>query len=164
MLRSDQAHIRPFRVIPSLPDALQPLLDIARNLWWTWHPEAIGLFVRLDPELWHLHGHNPVKMLGHVSQDRLEQAAPDESFLHEIYRVYSQLDQHIASHGWFANAHADVKDIKVAYFSAEFGLTECFQIYSGGLGILAGDHLKSASELGIPLVGVGLIYQHGYFM
>ncbi len=164
MLRSDQAHIRPFRVIPSLPDALQPLLDIARNLWWTWHPEAIGLFVRLDPELWHLHGHNPVKMLGHVSQDRLEQAARDESFLHEIYRVYSQLDQHIASHGWFANAHADVKDIKVAYFSAEFGLTECFQIYSGGLGILAGDHLKSASELGIPLVGVGLLYQHGYFM
>lgn len=164
MLRSDQAHIRPFRVIPSLPDALQPLLDIARNLWWTWNPDAIALFVRLDPEQWHLHGHNPVKLLGHVSQDRLEQAARDESYLHEIYRVYSQLDQHVSSHGWFSNAHAEAKDAKVAYFSAEFGLTECFQIYSGGLGILAGDHLKSASELGIPLVGVGLLYQHGYFM
>ncbi len=164
MLRSDQAHIRPFRVIPSLPEALQPLLDIARNLWWTWNPEAIALFVRLDPEQWHIHGHNPVKLLGHVSQDRLEQAARDESFLHEIYRVYSQLDQHVSSHGWFSNAHADVRDAKIAYFSAEFGLTECFQIYSGGLGILAGDHLKSASELGIPLVGVGLLYQHGYFM
>ncbi len=164
MLRSDQAHIRPFRVIPSLPDALQPLLDIARNLWWTWHPEAIALFVRLDPEQWHRHGHNPVKLLGHVSQDRLEQAARDESYLHEIYRVYSQLDQHVTSHGWYANAHPDARDATIAYFSAEFGLTECFQIYSGGLGILAGDHLKSASELGVPLVAVGLLYQYGYFM
>lgn len=164
MLRSDQAHIRPFRVIPSLPDALQPLLDIARNLWWTWHPEAIALFVRLDPEQWHRHGHNPVKLLGHVSQERLEQAARDESYLHEIYRVYSQLDQHVTSHGWYANAHPDARDATIAYFSAEFGLTECFQIYSGGLGILAGDHLKSASELGVPLVAVGLLYQYGYFM
>lgn len=164
MLRSDQAHIRPFRVIPSLPDALQPLLDIARNLWWTWHPEAIALFVRLDPEQWHRHGHNPVKLLGHVSQERLEQAARDESYLHEIYRVYSQLDQHVSSHGWYANAHPESRDAKIAYFSAEFGLTECFQIYSGGLGLLAGEHLKSASELGVPLVAVGLLYQHGYFM
>ena len=163
MLRADQAHIRPFRVVPSLPESLQPLLDIARNLWWTWNPDAIGLFVRLDPELWHQTGHNPVKLLGHVNQERLEQAGRDESFLHEIYRVYSQLDQHLTSHGWFANAHPDCRDARVAYFSAEFGLTECFQIYSGGLGVLAGDHLKSASELGIPLVGVGLLYQHGYF-
>lgn len=163
MLNPEEAKIRPYRVIPLLPDELHPLLDIARNLWWTWNPDAVALFQRLDPERWRTQGHNPVKLLGHVSQQRLESAARDESFRNEIERVYSRLDQHISGHGWFANRHPDTRDATIAYFCAEFGLTECFQIYSGGLGILAGDHLKSASELGVPLVGIGLLYQHGYF-
>ncbi|MFG0328710.1 MAG: alpha-glucan family phosphorylase [Phycisphaerales bacterium] len=163
MLRSDQARIRSFRVVPALPEPLAPLLDIAHNLWWTWNPDAISLFVRLDPDLWSKFNHNPVKLLGHVSQDRLDQAARDETFLHEIYRVYSRLDQHLTRQSWFAEAHPDAENAVIAYFSAEFGLTECLNIYSGGLGVLAGDHLKSASELGIPLVAVGLLYQHGYF-
>ncbi len=163
MLNSHSAHIRTFRVIPSLPDELQPLLTIAKNLWWSWSPDAIALFVRLDPEGWSEHRHNPVRMLGAVSQDRLEEAARDESYLHELNRVNTRLDQHCAKHGWYGTTFPEEKDAVVAYFSAEFGLTECFRVYSGGLGILAGDHLKSASELGIPLVGVGLLYQGGYF-
>jgi len=163
MLHSEQARIHSFRVVPSLPEALKPLLEIAKNLWWSWTPDAVALFIRLDPELWTLHRHNPIKLLGSVSQDRLEKAARDESFLHEIYRVYSRLDQHCSRSGWFKNTHPESSDMTIAYFSAEFGLTECFHIYSGGLGILAGDHLKSASELALPMVGVGLLYQHGYF-
>lgn len=164
MLNSNQARIRSFRVVPSLPAPLEPLLHIAQNLWWTWKPEAIALFVRLDPEGWSKYSHNPVKLLGNVSQARLERAAADESFLHEINRVYAALEQHRMRRGWFEQTHPEVQDAVIAYFSAEFGLSECFQIYSGGLGILAGDHLKSASELALPMVGVGLLYQHGYFM
>lgn len=163
MLQAGQANIRSFRVVPSLPEPLKPLLEIARNLWWTWNPEAVSLFTRLDPDEWTRSHHNPIKMLGHISQERLEQFARDESYLHEIYRVYSGLHHHMTRQSWFDNRFPDAKDATVAYFSAEFGLTECFQIYSGGLGVLAGDHLKSASELGVPLVGVGLLYQHGYF-
>ncbi len=163
MLNAGQANIRSFRVVPSLPEPLKPLLEIARNVWWTWNPEAVTLFTRLDPELWTACHHNPIKMLGYMSQERLEQFSRDESYLHEIYRVYSGLHHHLTRQSWFDNRFPDAKDALVAYFSAEFGLTECFQIYSGGLGVLAGDHLKSASELGVPLVGVGLLYQHGYF-
>jgi len=163
MLHSDEARIRTFRVVPSLPDALKPLLEIANNLWWTWIPDAIGLFCRLDPEAWSKYGHNPVKMLGYVSQERLEEATRDEAFLNEIYRVYSRLDQHCTSQSWYSTKHPEADPATIAYFSAEFGLTECLRIYAGGLGILAGDHLKSASELGVPLTGVGLCYQNGYF-
>ncbi len=164
MLSSRQARIRPFRVVPALPEPLRPLLEIARNLWWTWTPAAIGLFLRLDPDLWSRSGHNPMKLLGQVSQDRLERAAQDEGYLHELQQVYDGLKQHMERKGWFLSRHAEAHGAQIAYFCAEYGLTECFQIYSGGLGILAGDHLKSASELGVPLVGVGLLYQHGYFM
>ncbi|MFW5653409.1 MAG: DUF3417 domain-containing protein, partial [Planctomycetota bacterium] len=159
MLHAEQARIRTFRVVPALPEALGPLMEIAKNLWWTWNPEAIALFSRLDPELWSETGHNPIKLLGSVDQDRLDQAARDESYLHEVYRVYSALNHHTTRRGWFNNVHGEAQDATIAYFSAEFGLTECFQIYAGGLGVLAGDHLKSASELGVPLVGVGLLYQ-----
>lgn len=163
MLHAREARIRMYRVVPALPDALKPLMEIAKNLWWTWTPDAVALFCRLDPEAWAEHGHNPVRMLGFVSQERLEEAALDEAFLNEIYRVHSRLDQHCTCRTWFASKHAEVAGDTIAYFSAEFGLTECLRIYAGGLGVLAGDHLKSASELGIPLVGVGLLYQNGYF-
>lgn len=170
MLRAGQARIRSFRVVPQVPEALEPLLEIAHNLWWSWHPEAVDLFTRLDRELWESTGHNPVKMLGMLDQRNLERVAEDQSYLHALGMVHSRFKHHNDRLSWFqrqypsACSSADGQDpIRVAYFSAEFGLTECFQIYSGGLGCLAGDHLKAASELGVPLCAVGLLYRNGYF-
>ena len=167
MLHAGQAHIHSFRVIPSLPHALEPLRTIAHNLWWTWRPEATNLFRRLDHDLWRSCGHNPVLMLSLVEQEKLEKAAADPTFIHALKQALTALEGHIAKPGWFQQSYPEFTNnsehFRVAYFCAEFGLTECFQIYSGGLGILAGDHLKSASELGLPLVGVGLLYRHGYF-
>lgn len=168
MLHAGQANIHSFRVVPSLPEALEPLHDIAHNLWWTWRPEAVELFRRLDRDLWRRCEHNPVRMLSLVSQDTLERAASDPTYIHALKQTVGALEGHIAKPGWFQRNHAEINKktdapFRVAYFCAEFGMTECFQIYSGGLGILAGDHLKSASELGLPLVGVGLLYRNGYF-
>jgi len=163
MLSPEQARIHAFKVVPSLPAPLEPLLTISRNLWWSWNPDAIELFMRIDSDLWRSIKHNPVRMLGMCPQDRLEDLARDESFLSAMRRVEDQLNDHLAGDGWFGRKNPNDKDACIAYFSAEFGLTECLQIYSGGLGILAGDHLKSASELGLPLVGVGLLYRNGYF-
>jgi len=171
MLHAGQARIRSFRVVPDLPEPLRPLLEIAHNLWWTWHPEAVALFKRLDRELWQETYHNPVKMLGMCKQSVLDRAAEDQSYLHMLNGVYANLQDHMKRSSWFQKQfpqHAAPSDpsappLRIAYFSAEFGFTECFQIYSGGLGCLAGDHLKSASELGVPLVAVGLLYRCGYF-
>jgi glycogen phosphorylase len=165
MLQAGHARIHSFQVVPSLPDSIAPLMDIARNLWWTWHPAAVDLFVWLDRDLWHASRHNPIKMLGMLRQDRLERAARDRSFVHQIDSVKAMLDEHCSRVSWWDQKHlADNQNMQVAYFSAEYGMTECFQIYSGGLGCLSGDHLKSASELGIPLVAVGLLYRSGYFL
>lgn len=169
MLRSGQAQVRSFRVIPNVPEPLAPLLELAHNLWWTWHPEAVDLFRRLDRDLWEQSGHNPVKLLGRLSQSVLNRAADDRSYLHAVSMVHARFRQHLERLSWFQRTCPELcnesggKPLRVAYFSAEFGLTECFQIYSGGLGLLAGDHLKSASELGLPLCGVGLLYRCGYF-
>jgi glycogen phosphorylase len=169
MLHAGQAAIRSFRVVPNVPEPLQPLLEIAHNLWWTWHPEAVELFVRLDRELWEETGHNPVKLLGSIDQDVLERVAQDRSYLHALHLVHAGFKYHNERLSWFQRQYAELcgpeegEPIRVAYFSAEFGLTECFQIYSGGLGCLAGDHLKAASELGVPMCGVGLLYANGYF-
>jgi starch phosphorylase len=163
MLTPEQARIHQFKVVPALPEPLQPLMEIARNLWWTWHPEAIDLFMRLDRQLWQSSGHNPVKMLGSCPQDLLERTARDEAYLACLQRVHERLSNHLTRPTWFSRQVEESSDCCIAYFSAEFGLTECLQSYSGGLGVLAGDHLKSASELGLPLVGVGLLYRNGYF-
>lgn len=160
----DLAHVRRFQVAPVIPEALKPLAELARNLWWSWHSDAIDLFIRIDQELWQKTRHNPVQMLGLVSQDRLDELAKDKHFLNALRTVSDRLSRHCDRDGWFSETHgSEVEDPTIAYFCAEFGMTESFQIYSGGLGILAGDHLKSASELGIPLVAVGLLYRHGYF-
>ncbi len=163
MLNPDLAKIRPFEVVPSLPEPLKPLLEIANNLWWSWHPEAVELFVRLDRSLWQQTHHNPVKLLGSCPQATLDNAARDDGFINSMQRVQAMLKRHMERTPWLARKNAGTGDFTIAYFCAEFGLTECLQIYSGGLGCLAGDHLKSASELGLPLVGVGLLYRHGYF-
>ena len=157
--------IRTFTVVPSLPPAIEGLRQIAYNLRWAWNHEAIELFRRLDAGLWESSGHNPVLMLGTVNQTRLEAAAEDDAFRAHTERVWRELEEYTASESsWFRKVHGGADDQPlIAYFSAEFGLTECLSIFAGGLGILAGDHLKSASDIGVPLVGVGLAYQQGYF-
>ena len=162
------AGIRTIRVLPSLPAPLAPMLDLAHNLWWTWQPVVASLFQQLDPELWETTGHNPVKLLGSIAQDTLNRAAADPAFVHAVERAAAELNLHISRTAWFHDRHGELPCQEcacpvIAYFSAEFGLTESFQIYSGGLGCLAGDHLKSASELGVPLIAVGLLYRQGYF-
>jgi starch phosphorylase len=160
--------LRTFTITPAVPAPLGRLRDLAGNVRWAWNRETIDLFRRLDEELWETSGHNPILMLGSIKQERLDDAAGDDGFVAQYRRVCDALDAYMgagagpASTPWFPKAHAG-SDLKVAYFSAEFGLTECLAIYSGGLGVLSGDHLKSASDLAIPLVGVGLAYQEGYF-
>jgi starch phosphorylase len=155
--------LRSFRVTPKLPEPLVRLKDIAMNMWWCWNYDAVNLFQRLDRELWEKSHHNPVALLGMISQDRLEKMAKDDGYLAQLDHVYNNLVDYLDSQTWFSKGHFHEPKPLIAYFSMEFGLNECLPIYSGGLGILAGDHLKSASELGLPMVGIGLLYQQGYF-
>jgi len=155
--------IETFRVYPYIPEKLEPLKKIAYNIWWVWNFEAIELFRRLNVEVWREVGHNPVALLGTLSQRELDEAAESESFIAHMQRVEEELDWHLSKRSWFEENSSDAKDTGIAYFSAEFGIHECLPIYSGGLGVLAGDHLKSSSELGLPLTGVGLLYRLGYF-
>ena len=150
-------------MVPSLSGELAALQRIAYNLWWCWDPDAIGLFKRLDPDLWKSTRHNPVEMLGILQQTTLESLKLDEGFMAHLQMVDEKLSAYLSDKTWFAREYNDASDMKVAYFSMEFGLHESLPVYSGGLGVLAGDHLKSASDLGIPLVGIGLLYRQGYF-
>jgi starch phosphorylase len=142
---------------------MQPLHELAYNLRWTWNHDSIDLFRRLDPDLWETTGHNPVAMLGEISQHQLEDLAQDEGFLLQLERVSEQLKDFMAAPTWYGKQYGAGSGLTVAYFSAEYGINECMPIYSGGLGILAGCTLKAAAELGLPFVGVGLMYQVGYF-
>ncbi len=156
-----------YTVTPSLPPALQNLRELAYNLRWAWDAASIRLFRALggDP-LWEQSGHNPAKLLGLVPQARLDAAAQDAAFLAQLGDVYQAFRAYMDGPMWWDGAYkTEFSDpnFRIAYFSAEFGITECLPIYSGGLGVLAGDHLKSASDLGLPLVGVGFLYQNGYF-
>jgi len=155
--------IHTFTVVPALPDKLERLRELACNILWAWDHETIDLFRRLDRDLWEESGHNPVRMLGTIAQDRLERAARDDGFLAQLERVCQRFDRYMGQTTWYQKTYDQSGEPLVAYFSAEFGLTECLPNYSGGLGVLSGDHLKSASDLGLPLVGVGLLYQQGYF-
>ena len=151
-------------VAPNLPAKLERLLDLAYNLRWSWDHDTINLFRRLDPDLWDRSGRNPIALLGSISQERLQAAAEEEAFMAHLDRVCVDFDHYkTTKNTWFRKKYGDFEKPYIAYFSAEFGLTECLRNYSGGLGILSGDHLKSASDLDLPLVGVGLLYQEGYF-
>jgi len=132
-------------------------------MWWCWQGEAQDLFRRLDDNLWEELYHNPVAMLGRIDQSRLAAVAADEGFLAHLDRVHGNLREYMSKPGWWSSEYGEAREPQVAYFCAEYGIAESLPIYSGGLGVLAGDHLKSASELGVPLVGVGLLYQQGYF-
>lgn len=152
-----------YRVLPKLPEELQALDELAHNLWWSWDHNTISLFQRLSPEAWELSGHNPVQMLGAIRQEDLEEAAVDDGLRTHLARVMENLADYLQSPRWYQKYEGPTDGPLIAYFSLEFGVTECLPIYSGGLGILAADHLKSASDLGVPLVGMGLLYQQGYF-
>src|SRR5215207_8793941 len=132
------------------------------NLRWSWHPETRDLFETLDPGLWQSCGGDPVKALGEVSAERLAQLAKDRRFVRRLQDAVDDLEEHLTTPRWYQSL-GDEAPKSIAYFSAEFGITEVLPQYSGGLGILAGDHLKAASDLGVPLIGVGLLYQAGYF-
>jgi starch phosphorylase len=155
--------VRTFTVKPSLPEPLKDLKVVVNNIFWSWHTEITDLFRRIDYDLWKQHLHNPVKLLGTVSQARLEDLAQNEGFVYQLQQAKARLDESLHAPTWFDKIYDKTPKPLIAYFSAEFGIHECLPIYSGGLGILAGDHLKSASDLGVPLVGVGLMYQKGYF-
>ncbi|MER6747712.1 glycosyltransferase family 1 protein [Streptomyces fungicidicus] len=154
--------IRRFTVRPVLPEPLRPLSDLARNLRWSWHAGTRDLFRSVDPERWAAAGGDPVRLLGSVAAARLTELAADRDFLDRLGAAAADLDAYMTGERWY-QAQTDRLPAAVAYFSPEFGITAALPQYSGGLGILAGDHLKAASDLGVPLVGVGLLYRHGYF-
>jgi starch phosphorylase len=151
-------------VVPNLPEPLRRLQELAYNLRWAWDHDTIALFRRLDRDLWEETNHNPIALLGQISQERLEEACNDPAFMAHLENVCESFDDYMNDkHTWYEEHYSDLEKPIIAYFSMEFGITECLQNYSGGLGVLSGDHLKSASDLGLPLVGVGLLYQEGYF-
>ena len=153
-------------VRPDLPEPIGRLGELARNLYWTWEPAARSLFRDLDPELWEAHGHNPVRLLREVRQQRLDAMAEDPAYLGAYGDVLDAFDAYLAGATWFRTAGPGADggaDDTYAYFCAEYGWHESMQLYSGGLGVLAGDHTKAASDLGVPLVCVGLWYPEGYF-
>lgn len=156
--------IRRFHVRTVLPAPLQPLSELATNLRWSWHARTRALFRDIDPQRWDDLGHDPVALLASFSADELQTLAEDESLVARVREAAADLESYLAAPKWFQEWGAEGRGpAGIAYFSAEYGIDEVLPQYSGGLGILAGDHLKSASDLGIPLVGVGLFYRSGYF-
>jgi starch phosphorylase len=154
--------LRRLTVRAAYPKQLAGLGEIVANLRWTWHADSIDLFESVDPDLWKTCGHDPGHMLGEVSPPRFAQLARDRKFLRRLEDVQDDLREYLTQPRWYQGLTEDVPE-SVAYFSPEFGITEVLPQYSGGLGILAGDHLKAASDLGVPIIGVGLLYRAGYF-
>jgi starch phosphorylase len=149
---------------PYLPDRLIRLGDLAYNLWFSWHSEAVWLFQYLDTKLWEDVYRNPVRLLHEIDPQRLDEVSEDTNYTEKYDKTIEAFDRYISNkETWFQQNHSNQSSLLIGYFSMEFGIHECLPIYSGGLGILAGDHLKSASDLGIPMVAVGLLYREAYF-
>jgi len=148
-----------------LPESLKPLGDLSLNLRWSWHADTQALFRSVDPELWESTGRDPIKLLADVSVERLQRLAADRKFVRRLELAVSDLAEYLGANLWYQSYAADHPGLPgaIGYFSPEFGITEVLPQYSGGLGILAGDHLKAASDLGVPIIGVGLLYRQGYF-
>jgi starch phosphorylase len=158
--------LQSFSVRPALPPELAPLERLAMNLRWSWDEPTRDLFRWVDKEAWEAMSHDPVRLLGQVPPERLEQLGADPGFLRYLQEAESSLDRYLTAPRWFQTRAETVQPSPlrlVAYFSPEFGISEALPQYSGGLGVLAGDHLKASSDLGVPLVGVGLFYRSGYF-
>ena len=151
-------------VNPQLPNRISKLSTIADNLWWSWNTDFLKIFKEIDIDLWEKVDKNPVKFLKLVSQEKLEQAVQNSSILKQYDKMVDDFEGYMNSKNtWYSKKYPNNKNDLIAYFSAEYGLDETIPIYSGGLGILSGDHLKSASDLGLPFVAVGLLYKNGYF-
>ena len=153
-----------FATSAPLPNRIHRLHELALDLWWSWRPTARQVFRRLDYSLWRATAHNPVRMLRAIDEARLAAAASDPAFLALYEEAIAGLDEaRTSKRTWWAAQELDLNGKVVAYFSAEFALHQSLPIYAGGLGVLAGDHCKEASDLGVPLVGVGFMYPQGYF-
>jgi len=153
-----------FEVVFDLPEPLRPLKKLAFNYRWTWHPETIALFKEADRTLWKEVEHNPLELINSLTVERMQRLMDDPGFMQRLKLCEDDLDRYLGDNNWFDETYHGLRESTcVAYFCAEFGISESLPIYSGGLGILAGDHLKAASDLGVPLVGVGLLYARGYF-
>ena len=157
--------LRRFTVRAQLPPALAPLQTLATNLRWSWHPPTHDLFATLDPEAWERAGHDPVRLLGEISTAKLAELAADAETVVTVRELADDLAAYLAEPRWYQGEREDDPTLPsaIAYFSMEFGVSEVLPNYSGGLGVLAGDHLKASSDLGLPLIGVGLLYRSGYF-
>ncbi|MFF3227902.1 alpha-glucan family phosphorylase [Nocardia suismassiliense] len=155
--------LRRFTVRAHLPERLAALGELATNLRWSWHPPTQDLFAEMDPKRWLEMGHDPVRMLGEVPAARVDELAADPEYVRRVDAAAADLRDYLAAPSWFERRAGEEGVRGIAYFSMEFGVTEVLPNYSGGLGILAGDHLKAASDLGLPLIGVGLLYRSGYF-
>lgn len=159
-----QSSIRLFTVVPNLPARLAALTKLAYNLWYCWNTQAGELFRRINPDLYESLDHSPVKLLNSLSQKEAEALVSDDGFLNHLDRVEQDFDDYMGAVTWYQDhVTKDAPPCRIAYFSAEFGLHESIPVYSGGLGVLAGDHLKASSDLGLPLYGIGLMYREGYF-
>ena len=155
--------IRRFTVRTVLPESIAPLGRLARNLRWSWHKPTEDLFSELSPHAWQaVHG-DPVKLLGSLTREEIQQISQDPDLVARIRALDAELETYLSEPHWYQRTQGDDAPAAIAYFSAEYGITSALPQYSGGLGILAGDHLKTASDMGIPVVGVGLLYQAGYF-
>lgn len=162
---SSQFAMRPvatFTIVNALPEPIRRLGELCRNLYWTWNPTISALLRSIDPELWHRTNHHPLRILQQVGQEHLERLAEDPEFLNRYQEAIAILDHYLSGRGWYGVKRPEGTET-IAYFSAEFGIHESVPLYSGGLGVLSGDHTKSASDLGLPLVCMGLMYQMGYF-
>jgi glycogen phosphorylase len=151
-----------YTIRPLPPESLAFLSELSYNLWWSWQHPAIDLFRSIDPDIWEQVEHNPIRLLGRVSQPRLDELAHSHEFLERLAGVESAFRAYMSEPRWFQREHSEASET-IAYFSMEYGLARTLPVYSGGLGILSGDHMKCASDLGAPLVGVGLAYRQGYF-
>jgi len=147
-----------------LPRRIERLHELAYNTWWTWHPEAVRMFRFIDSDLWEEVYHNPVQFLREVKRQQINAVVQDRFFLDFYDKILRSFDRYLESRGtWFQRTYPEHEGQQMAYLSMEFGLHESLPIYAGGLGVLSGDHLKEASDLGLPMVAVGLLYTEGYF-
>jgi starch phosphorylase len=154
--------LRHLLVRPDLPDELQILRTIGMNLWFTWNPDVTRLFQALDPDLWEETGHNPILLLARLSEERKTEIVQDVALMDRVKEAEHAFDNYVRQSREYCFKLERPIDYRIAYFSMEYGLCESLPIYSGGLGILSGDHLKSSSNLSLPLIGIGLLYQKGY--
>lgn len=155
--------VKQFLVLPKLPERIIALQELAQNIWYSWNWDLVKLFIRLDPEMWERCYQNPVEMLSKLSQETLLKAAADDGFVASLDRVYQKYQDYLSQKRWYETKYPENKNKTISYFSLEYGLDTGLPVYSGGLGVLSGDTLKSASDIGLPMVATGLLYRYGYF-